>query len=420
MENKTGGIDIAAAARACLAETDRLVMEHGPRLAGGTACTDTAGKIARDLGEFADAVKVETFEVHPGSFYAYMKLLPPAYLVGVVTLLAAGRIGQPAVIVLGALALAGLLAGIVLMACQFGFYRHLGDQLFARRTGTNVEAVIEPVDTAEREIILSGHHDSAPVARIFSGPFSRFYAVAIIAPYLFYLGEIALLAARAFGVPRPAGAGMVVFLLAGLPFVVGYFCMVDLRRGTPGAGDNLISSIMVVMLGKEIAARRATLLRTTRIRIVSFDAEEAGLRGAAAYFRAHAAELKRLPCVHLNFDSLYQLKDLQALTSDINGTVKLSRVLADRLLACAEECGFAMRTFGMIFGAGGTDAAESARSGMPSTSIIAIPTEIVREGLVYHTPRDTVEHVEPAVVEACMRIALRFLERQEAGSVSGS
>ena len=47
---------------------------------------------------------------------------------------------------------------------------------------------------------------------------------------------------------------------------------------------------------------------------------------------------------------------------------------------------------------------------IPSTSIIAIPTEIVREGLVYHTPRDTVEHIEPAVVEACMRIVLRFLE----------
>jgi acetylornithine deacetylase/succinyl-diaminopimelate desuccinylase-like protein len=420
MENKMGGIDIAAAARACLAETDRLVAKHGARLAGTRSCAATAEDIARTMRTFADSVRGETFRVHPGSFYAYMKLLPPAYLVGLITLLAAGRMGQPAVAVLGALALIGLLAGIVLMTCQFGFYRHLGDRLFARRTGTNVEAVIEPVDTAEREIILSGHHDSAPVARIFSGPFSRFYAVAIIAPYLFYLGEVALLAARVFGAPQPAGAWMVVFLLAGLPFVVGYFCMVDLRRGTPGAGDNLISSIMVVVLGKEMAARRKAMLRTTRIRIVSFDAEEAGLRGASAYFRAHAAEMKRLPCVHLNFDSLYRLGDLQALTSDINGTVKLSPVLVDQLVACARECGLAMRTFGMIFGAGGTDAAESARAGIPSSSIIAIPTEIVREGLVYHTPRDTVEHVEPAVVEACMRIVLRFLERLEAGRVPGS
>jgi aminopeptidase YwaD len=417
MENKTGGIDIAAAARACLAETARLVAKHGARLAGGAACTDTAAEIARDLGEFADSVRVETFRVHPGSFYAYMKILPPAYVVGLVALLAADRIGQPAAAGLGALAVVGLLAGIVLMTCQFGIYRHLGDRLFPRRTGTNVEAVIEPVAAAEREIILSGHHDSAPVARIFSGPFARIYAMAIIAPYLFYLGEVALLAARVFGAPRPAGAGMVIFLLAGLPFVAGYFFMVDLRRGTPGAGDNLVSSVMVARLGREIAARRSDLLGSTRIRIVSFDAEEAGLRGAAAYFRAHAGELKRVPCFHLNFDSLYRLRDLQVLTSDVNGVVRLSRPLVDRLVACAAECGIEVRKFGMVFGAGATDAAESARAGIPSTTIIGIPTAVVRTGLVYHTPRDTVEHVEPAAVEACLRIALRFLERVEAGGI---
>ena len=51
---------------------------------------------------------------------------------------------------------------------------------------------------------------------------------------------------------------------------------------------------------------------------------------------------------------------------------------------------------------------------VPATTLLAMSTKHVREGLVYHTPRDTVEHVEPAVVEACMRVVLRFLERAEA------
>ncbi|OHD67585.1 MAG: hypothetical protein A2177_12510 [Spirochaetes bacterium RBG_13_68_11] len=416
MGNKTEGIDVAAATAACLDETERLVAERGPRLSGTSSCAETAEDIARTLRTFADSVSVESFRIHPGSFYAYSKILPVSYLVGMAAIFAASSIGPRAGFGIGTLAVAGLAAGIALMICQFGIYRHLGDALFPSRTGTNVEAVIEPAGKAEREIILSGHHDSAPVARIFSGPFSRFYILAILAPYLFFVVELVLLLVRLFGSPAAAPRGWVLpFLLAGLPFVVGYFFLVALHRGSPGAGDNLISSMMVVGFGKEIAARREALLRSTRIRILSFDAEEAGLRGASAYFRAHAAELKRIPCVHLNFDSLYRLGDLQVLTSDINGTVKLSRVLVDQLIACAKECGFEMRTFGMIFGAGGTDAAESARAGIPSTSIIAIPTEIVREGLVYHTPGDTVEHIEPAVVEACMRIALRFLERLEAG-----
>jgi hypothetical protein len=414
MGNKIGSIDASAAASACLEETARLIGDHGPRLAGTPPCTEAARAIARRLRTFADAVRVEPFGVHPGSFYAYTKILPVSYLVGMAAILAAGRLGRPASVGIGALAVAGLAAGISLMVCQFGFYRHVGDALFRLRTGTNVEAVIEPVGTPEREIILSGHHDSAPVARIFSGPFDRFYVVAILAPYLFFAVEIVLLLARLAGSPSTPARGWVLpFLLAGLPFVTGYFFLVAVRRGSPGAGDNLVSSMMAVGLGREIAARKPALLRGTRIRIVSFDAEEAGLRGASAYFRAHAADLKRLPCVHLNFDSLYRLRYLQVLTSDVNGTVGLSRPLVDQLVECAEECGLSMRTFGMVFGAGGTDAAESARMGIPSTSIVALPTEVVRKDLVYHTPRDTVEHVEPAAVEACMRIVLRFLSKME-------
>jgi hypothetical protein len=66
----------------------------------------------------------------------------------------------------------------------------------------------------------------------------------------------------------------------------------------------------------------------------------------------------------------------------------------------------------------GSDAAEAARVGIPSTTIIAMPTGIVRADLVYHTPRDTVEHIEAAAIEACMRIALRYLSRLDAGETA--
>jgi hypothetical protein len=406
MEN----IDVSRAGRECLAETDRIVGEYGPRLAGTRACSEAAEQIAASSKGFADSVTVEPFRVHPVSFYAYTKVLPVSYVLGMIALLVAGRYSI--------VPLVGLAVGIVLMLSQFAFYWHWGDALFSPRTGKNVEAVIEPAGPAEQELILSGHHDSAPVARIFSGPFARFYVVAILAPYVFFLFELGVLLAHMIrGNGGLAPVWTLACLVLGLPFVVGYFFLVNLRRGSPGAGDNLISSVMAVRIGKEIAARREDLLRSTRLRIVSFDAEEAGLRGSAAYFRRHAADLGKLPCVHLNFDSLYSLRDLQVLTSDINGTVPLSRELVETVIDCARECGFNARPFGMIFGAGGTDAAESARRSIPSTSIIAMPTEIVREGLVYHTPSDTVEHIEPAIVEACMRIALRVLERVEKGGV---
>jgi Zn-dependent M28 family amino/carboxypeptidase len=190
--------------------------------------------------------------------------------------------------------------------------------------------------------------------------------------------------------------------------------MVALRQGSPGAGDNLVASVMSVTLGREISQRKVDLLRGTRLRIVSFDAEEAGLRGAAAYMRIRTTDAPALPCVHLNFDSLYTPEHLQVLTSDINGSVPLSGAMVQQLLSCAQECSVPLRRFGLIFGAGGTDAAESARRGFPSTTLIAMPTNVFRGNLVYHTPRDTAEHIAPAVVEACMRIAVAYLRRLEA------
>ena len=234
---------MSAAASACLDETERLIGAHGPRLAGTKACADTARDIARELRAFADAVEVQPFGIHPGSFYAYTKILPLSWLVGMVVLLAGGGTGAgggPLAVAgtaIAALSVFGLAAGIALMICQFGFYRHLGDALFPARTGTNVEAVIEPAGKAERELILSGHHDSAPVARIFSGPFSSLYAVAIIAPYLFFGVELVLLLVRLSGSTEAAARPWVMpFLAAGLPFVAGYFFLVSVGHGSPGPG----------------------------------------------------------------------------------------------------------------------------------------------------------------------------------------
>lgn len=81
----------------------------------------------------------------------------------------------------------------------------------------------------------------------------------------------------------------------------------------------------------------------------------------------------------------------------------LSRPLADRLVARAADLGIAVKPFGMVFGAGATDAAESAGAGIASTTVIGVPTPVVRAGLVRHTPRDTAERVEPAAVEARLR-----------------
>src|SRR5512137_2020902 len=129
-------IDIPAAARQCISRTDSLIRSHGPRLAGSAAGAAAAEDLASEMRVFAHEVNVDPFDVHPGSFYSYMKILPVVYAAGIPVFLFLPRVSW-------ALA-ACLLAGIVLMLLQFAFYRHVPDRLFTRRTGRNVEGVVEP------------------------------------------------------------------------------------------------------------------------------------------------------------------------------------------------------------------------------------------------------------------------------------
>jgi hypothetical protein len=64
-------------------------------------------------------------------------------------------------------------------------------------------------------------------------------------------------------------------------------------------------------------------------------------------------------------------------------------------------------------GAGGTDAAEFAKVGVEATTLIGLPAKIQSERFVYHTLNDTVEHIEPAAVEATLKIALDYILKKE-------
>ena len=426
--------DFDSLAAQCIAETDRLVRANGPRLAGSNASRRTAQALAGELSTFCDDSGLETFTAHPDSFFGYMKLLPPLYLAG----MAALYLPRPFAFV----AILLLVLGLAMMVSVFWLYRHSFDRLFRPASCVNAWGVVEPAGEARRQLVLSGHHDSASIMRIFQGPFSRFTGPILGGTYLFIGIELVFLvlhvcsgtadsaiggtatavtpgAAAAAGTALSAArAGPAPWALAllclGLPFVVAYFFVVDMRKGGPGAGDNLVSSVMAVMMGRWLAERRDDYLKDTRLVIASFDAEEVGLRGSSHFFSRSGRDFGSLPTAHLNFDSLYERDELHLITKDLNGTIALDEGLRRELMEAASECGVGLRPFAMGFPLGATDAAESARAGLASASIVGQSTEVVQEEYVYHTTRDHVDRIDPRVVSACMAVIASFLARRGA------
>jgi hypothetical protein len=146
-------------------------------------------------------------------------------------------------------------------------------------------------------------------------------------------------------------------------------------------------------------------LRHLRLIAASWDAEEAGLRGARSWVNRRDDGRLDLPTWNLNLECLYDANELFLLTSDVNGTVDLSTDLAIRCQRLLAGHGIHAAANPISFLTGGTDAGELARGGAEATSLMGMPWGNTDRSSVYHTPADVLEAVDPAAVAIAIQLA---------------
>lgn len=385
--------------------TQAIIEEASPRLAGSAQAKHCADLLSREMEPNCDRVEQEPFDVHPEAFLGFLRVVTVLHLAGVIAL-AAGVPLLAAVLMLG--------VGIV-GTLEFFFYRQFLDPFFPKKTGVNVIGVIEPAGEVRKQVIVSGHHDSAYEFIYLNGGSKVYVTVMVTSIVTLFLSMILVVTTVVMTLVNggaPGLAGILRWALLGtIPLVLPLWWFLG-KKGTPGAGDNLIASAIATRLARVVRRQRQAghePLKHTRLLLVSFDAEESGLRGAHAYARRHEAELKATPTVVFNMDSLYETKHLAVLTRDINGSISLPKFLAERVEEIAARLGLPMKRFPMHFGAGGTDAAEFARIGIPATTLLGLETARIQGDTVYHTQKDTVDKIEPEVVKAALEIAWEFV-----------
>ncbi len=385
-------------------QTQALIDKHGARLAGTKPSLDCADDLYQDALTFADTAHKEDFHVFRGAFLGWIRLLVFNYAASLVLL----WLNLP--LYAAILALTSLLVLLI----QFVFYMPMLDRFYPKRKARNVYGIIEPEQPVETQIIVSGHHDSA---RIFN-----FY---IHQPGLYNLrttGSIAwvvvllVMSVVLHVVTVPAPGPLIMRIVASAGFLlVGQMWFFASRKGTSGAGDNLVASVIAWQLGRYYQQQKEAGhgLQSTRLIFMSFDAEEEGLRGARAYAKAHARDFERYPTYLLNADCLYDEKDLFFLTSDINNTVKLSDTLAQELADIAKSLGLPSKTQPLSFLTGGTDAAELAKKGVKATTAIGMPWTNAARNAVYHTPEDTLDKVSPSLVGHTLMLFSTWIDRHD-------
>ena len=410
-------LQAARMAKEALATVATLIDRHGSRLTGTKACTEAAEDLAEHLEAYCDRVERESFTLHPDAFLGWIRILVLLYPVALFFLFVSFPL-------LGFLISA---SGLVIMIFEFFLYREVIDRWYPKKNGLNVYGVLEPDQEVRHTVVFSGHHDSARVFNFFTdkphlylmrvgtglGAYLLLTVIALVQTFTeLFSGRL-----FSFGLPAPLFLIFGVILIAALPWMLKLWHFAG-KEGTPGAGDNLAASVLGIQLAHYFrqGANQGNALRHTRLVCASFDGEEAGLRGARAFFTRHRSDETVLKgsVHHFNVDCPYDPKHLFFLTSDINGSVKLSQEMATTCVGIAKSMGFEAFSQPIAFLTGGTDAAESAKLGFKAISLMAMPWDNRDRSSVYHTPDHLPEAIDPQALEETLSIAIRYIEQVDA------
>lgn len=380
---------------------EKLIEKHGPRLAGTKACLDTADNLYDELSSFSDQAFKEDFYVYQGAFLGWIRILVFSYVLGTVFL----WLNLP----IYALILA--VGSLLVLTLQFFLYLPLLDKFYPKKQARNVYGVLEPTHEVKQQIIISGHHDSAHVFNFFihqpklynlrtTGSIFFVILLTLLSTVLIFIKDVTILTLSI----------QIIISLGAL--LVAQMWFFSSKKVAPGAGDNLVASSIALTLGKYYRSLRnqGKGLKHTRLILMSFDAEEEGLRGARAYAKKHEEEFKSIKTYMLNMDCLYDENELFFLTSDLNNFVKLDDQLANKLVETGNKLNIKTKTQPLAFLTGGTDAAELAKKGVLATTIIGMPWTNSSRSNVYHTPNDTLDKVSQKVVEDTIAIYTTFID----------
>ncbi len=386
-------------------ETDTIINQFGPRLAGTKASLDTADYLYEDAKGYSDNVYKEDFYINKGAFLGWINILVVGYIIGLVFL----------ILKLPEVTLGLTILSLLILYFQFIRYLPVIDFLFPKRKARNVFGIVEPKEKVKRQVIISAHHDSAPVFNFLTYQ-PKLYNLRVTGSIVFVILSLLLSIANMIVKYVSGGNDILYYVTLGViglgVLLVGQMWFFrSMRKATPGAGDNLASTQIAFQIGKYFYNLKGTdkELKYTRIIFASFDAEEEGLRGARAFVKAHQDKLVETKTYVLNIECLYDENELFFLTSDINNSVKLSDNLASTLVNIARDLDIKTHMQPIAVLTGGTDAGEFGKINVEATTIMGMPWSNDNRSAVYHTPYDTVDKVSKKAVADTINIFYNFI-----------
>lgn len=388
----------------------RLLCRGGHRVSGSPECRAAAAEIRKGMEAAGLAAEAEEFHFRPSHPHGLVLHFSALVLSALLSL--AGH--STSALVLAAVAYASAVGS------ETGRFDLLNLVLRPCR-GVNVVGRWNP--GGARRLVLFAHYDGTRQARVFEPVRAEKFARAmkdlpffLRAPFfLLNLGILAVFLAALSGLAGLRSAVALPALYGAASLGLGVFIMQDWMRGRPipAANDNASAVAAMMAFGADLRKRCPENLE---VWLVATDAEELGLKGAAAFCKRHAKGLGDKPTFFVNLESLgsgrlcYLAREAGYI---IPGSIWYSPLAREMVEAAARRLG--KPSIPVEDAPAGTDGQVLRRSGLQGVSLLGL----LEIGYVenYHWPTDTPENVDRSVaaeaVEWTWAIAEAWGERRD-------
>jgi len=367
------------------------------------------------LHSWSDRVEIEKFTLHPHAFLGWISLCA-LIEIAAVCLLWASSFGANIVCTVIGIVLS--VVGILMAWFEFFRYREFVDFLFPKRTSHNVYAVRNSKLPPKRRIIFGGHADAAYEFRYIyqaNGKLSMpmIYA-SLTGMALIFLGSVLILICRLNNLKNKVvfySISCIVSLF--VPVFVGMLFFTNWKRVTDGANDNLSGCYAAFAIMKHLKDHNIRFDETEVCCLIS-GSEEAGLRGAEAFAKAHKKELTDVETVFIAMDTLREKEQLMAYTSGMYGTQKASREVGALLQKAAKSLGVDLPEAPPYPGAMDSDA--FSREGLLACGLGAVDHD---PKPYYHTRMDTANNIDAECITLCTDICLNAVTLYDTDGLEG-
>lgn len=374
----------------------KICKDVGPRPAGSEQEHEAQKLMAAELDGACDKVEIEPFDVHPGAFLGWI-LTDGIMMIAAIVLFFFG---------MSAIAMALCALSLIFAIVEFLLYKKLLDPFFPKKTSHNVVAVRKPKGEVRRRIIFSGHADSANEWR-----FTYYGGSKLLVPIIglsfvgillgLVLGIWAVAAGHAFSAADSGALNVMRYVfLAWIPILFTALFFENKKRPVMGANDDLTGCFISMAVVKYMQ-QHDIRFENTEVWVVLTGSEEAGLRGAKAFCKAHKNEMSDVETVFVGLDTIRDYDFAAVYSRDLTGTVKNDAGACALVKEAAKQTGLDLPYKSVFFGA--TDAAAVTQAGMKAVSVAAMDPAPAK---YYHTRLDTADNLDIKTVEAVLGVAL--------------